>query len=124
MQVHRLKEIKIAPSKVEIKTACEMLIKAIDDGDATVREATAEALGTLMKCCGEKPLLVYTEKLDAVKTGKVKEYFEKAVVKAKAAPAPVPPKPAPKVVTAAKPAPKVHFGHFSAAQQILCTFPN
>lgn len=105
LQVHRLKEIKIAPSKVEIKTACEMLIKAFDDGDATVREATAEALGTLMKCCGEKPLLVYTEKLDAVKTGKVKEYFDKAVVKAKAAPVVAPPKPAPKVV-AAKPAPK------------------
>ncbi|KAG0277377.1 Microtubule-associated protein, microtubule dynamics during spindle orientation [Linnemannia exigua] len=107
LQVYRLKEIKIAPSKVEIKNACEMLIKAIDDGDATVREATAEALGTLMKCCGEKPLLVYTEKLDAVKTGKVKEYFEKAVVKAKAAPVAAPPKAAPpKVVTAAKPAPK------------------
>lgn len=106
LQVHRLKEIKIAPSKVEIKTACEMLIKAFDDGDATVREATAEALGTLMKCCGEKPLLVYTEKLDAVKTGKVKEYFDKAVVKAKAAPVAAPPKPAPKVVAAAKPAPK------------------
>ncbi|KAF9908102.1 Microtubule-associated protein, microtubule dynamics during spindle orientation [Linnemannia zychae] len=107
LQVHRLKEIKIAPSKVEIKNACEMLIKAFDDGDAAVREATAEALGTLMKCCGEKPLLVYTEKLDAVKTGKVKEYFDKAVVKAKAAPVVAPPKAAPpKVATAAKPAPK------------------
>ncbi|KAF9133583.1 Microtubule-associated protein, microtubule dynamics during spindle orientation [Mortierella sp. 14UC] len=106
LQVHRLREIKIAPSKVEIKNACEMLIKAIDDGDAAVREATAEALGTLMKCCGEKLLLVYTEKLDAVKTGKVKEYFDKAVVKAKAAPVAAPKAAPPKVTTAVKPAPK------------------
>ncbi|KAF9924030.1 Microtubule-associated protein, microtubule dynamics during spindle orientation [Linnemannia zychae] len=106
LQVHRLKEIKIAPSKGEIKTACELLVKAFDDSDATVREATAEALGTLMKCCGEKPLLAYMENLDTVKTGKVKEYFEKAVVKAKPAPMAAPPKPAPKAVAPAKPAPK------------------
>jgi cytoskeleton-associated protein 5 len=107
LQINRLKEIKFAPSKQEIKTACELLMKAFDDGDAAVREATAEALGTLMKCCGEKPLLVFLENLDTVKMGKVKEYFEKAVVKAKPAPvAAPPPKPAPKA-PAAKPAAKV-----------------
>ncbi|CAO3574849.1 unnamed protein product [Mortierella alpina] len=90
LQIHRLKEIKIVPSKVEIKNGCEMLVKAFDDGDASVREAAAEALGTLMKCCGEKPLLAYVEKLDTVKMGKVKEYSEKAVVKAKAAPVAAP----------------------------------
>ncbi|KAI8350708.1 armadillo-type protein [Mortierella sp. GBAus27b] len=96
LQTSRLKEIKIAPSKQEIKTACELLVKSFDDGDAAVREATAEALGTLMKCCGEKPLLVFLENLDTVKMGKVKEYFEKAVVKAKPAPVAAPPKPAAK----------------------------
>ncbi|KAG0348125.1 Microtubule-associated protein, microtubule dynamics during spindle orientation [Podila humilis] len=103
LQIQKLKEIKIVPSKVEIKTGCEMFVKAFDDGDAAVREATAEALGTLMKCCGEKPLLAYLEKLDAVKMGKVKEYSEKAVVKAKAAPiAAPPPKAPPKVALASK----------------------
>ncbi|KAI8601375.1 armadillo-type protein, partial [Dissophora ornata] len=106
LQINRLKEIKIAPSKQEIKTGCEMLVKAFDDGDAAVREATAEALGTLMKCCGEKPLLAYLEGLDSVKMGKVKEYFEKAVVKAKPAPVAAP-KAAPPKPVAAKPAPKV-----------------
>ncbi|KAG0201552.1 Microtubule-associated protein, microtubule dynamics during spindle orientation [Mortierella sp. GBA30] len=111
LQSQRLKEIKFVPSKAEIKTGCEMLVKAFDDGDASVREATAEALGTLMKCCGEKPLLAFLEKLDTVKMGKVKEYSDKAVVKAKAAPvvAPkaAPPKAAPpKVLTSAKPAAK------------------
>ncbi|KAF9574261.1 Microtubule-associated protein, microtubule dynamics during spindle orientation [Mortierella alpina] len=107
LQIQRLKEIKIVPSKVEIKNGCEMLVKAFDDGDASVREAAAEALGTLMKCCGEKPLLAYVEKLDTVKMGKVKEYSEKAVVKAKAAPvaAPkaAPAKAAPPKVLTAKP---------------------
>lgn len=88
-----------------------MLVKAFDDGDASVREAAAEALGTLMKCCGEKPLLAYVEKLDTVKMAKVKEYSEKAVVKAKAAPvaAPkaAPAKAAPPKVLTAKPVAKV-----------------
>ncbi|KAF9937265.1 Microtubule-associated protein, microtubule dynamics during spindle orientation [Mortierella alpina] len=110
LQIHRLKEIKIVPSKAELKNGCEMLVKAFDDGDASVREAAAEALGTLMKCCGEKPLLVYVEKLDTVKMGKVKEYSEKAVVKAKAAPvaAPkaAPAKAAPPKVLTAKPVAK------------------
>ncbi|KAG0237016.1 Microtubule-associated protein, microtubule dynamics during spindle orientation [Actinomortierella wolfii] len=95
LQVHRLKNIKIAPSKVEVKTCCEKLVKSFDDGDANVREATAEALGTLMKCCGEKIVTVFLEKLDTVKMTKVKEYCEKAEVKAKAAPVAPPPKPAP-----------------------------
>ncbi|KFH73222.1 hypothetical protein MVEG_00443 [Podila verticillata NRRL 6337] len=103
LQVQRLKEIKIVPNKAEIKNGCELLVKAFDDGDAAVREATAEALGTLMKCCGEKPLLAFLEKLDTVKMGKVKEYSEKAVVKAKAAPvAAPPPKAPPKVALASK----------------------
>lgn len=98
-----MKEIKIVPNKAEIKNGCELLVKAFDDGDAAVREATAEALGTLMKCCGEKPLLAFLEKLDTVKMGKVKEYSEKAVVKAKAAPvAAPPPKAPPKVALASK----------------------
>ncbi|KAF9948601.1 Microtubule-associated protein, microtubule dynamics during spindle orientation [Mortierella alpina] len=109
LQIQRLKEIKIVPSKVEIKNGCEMLVKAFDDGDASVREAAAEALGTLMKCCGEKPLLAYVEKLDTVKMGKVKEYSEKAVVKAKAAPVAAPkaaPAKAPPKVLTAKPVAK------------------
>ncbi|KAF9584426.1 Microtubule-associated protein, microtubule dynamics during spindle orientation [Lunasporangiospora selenospora] len=105
LQIHRLKDIKISPSKPETKTACDILVKSFDDGDANVREAAAEALGTLMKCCGEKLLAPFTESLDTVKMGKVKEYCEKAVVKAKPAVAP-PPKAAPPKVAAKPPAKK------------------
>ncbi|KAG0267963.1 Microtubule-associated protein, microtubule dynamics during spindle orientation [Actinomortierella ambigua] len=95
LQVYRLKNIKVAPSKAEVKACCEKLMKTFDDGDANVREATAEALGTLMKCCTEKLVTLFLEKLDSVKMTKVKEYCEKAEVKAKPAPVAPPPKPAP-----------------------------
>ncbi|KAF9973158.1 Microtubule-associated protein, microtubule dynamics during spindle orientation [Actinomortierella ambigua] len=101
LQVYRLKHIKIAPTKVEVKNCCEKLMKTFDDGDANVREATAEALGTLMKCCSEKVVSVFLEKLDSVKMTKVKEYCEKAEVKAKPAPVAPPPKPAPAKAPAA-----------------------
>ncbi|KNE54063.1 hypothetical protein AMAG_00065 [Allomyces macrogynus ATCC 38327] len=81
--------IRSAPGKAELKTMAEALIKAMDDGDTNVRDAAAEALGTLMKVLGERPLLTYMEKLDKLKADKVKEFCEKAVVKGiKQAPAP------------------------------------
>ncbi|KAJ3374555.1 hypothetical protein GGF31_007333 [Allomyces arbusculus] len=81
--------IRAAPGKAELKTMAEALIKAMDDGDTNVRDAAAEALGTLMKVLGERPLLTYMEKLDKLKADKVKEFCEKAVVKGiKQAPAP------------------------------------
>ncbi|OAQ29474.1 ARM repeat-containing protein [Linnemannia elongata AG-77] len=65
-----------SPSKVEtVKLLCQTLILQglIDDADATVREATAEALGTLMKLLlpRQLPLLLYTDKLHAAKKSKL-----------------------------------------------------
>ncbi|KAJ3412335.1 Microtubule-associated protein, microtubule dynamics during spindle orientation [Chytridiales sp. JEL 0842] len=77
-----LKRAKKAPAKGEIKTLCEMLLKALDDGDSNVREAAAEALGSLMKIVTERAMAMYIEKLDKVKEAKVREYFEKAEVRA------------------------------------------
>jgi cytoskeleton-associated protein 5 len=104
----RLKEVREIPGKVEIKTFAEMFKKLLDDADANAREAGAEGLGTLMKLIGEKPMLAFTDGLDDIKMGKIKEAFEKATVKAKAPKKAAPPPPAPvrKAAPVRKSAPK------------------
>jgi cytoskeleton-associated protein 5 len=107
----RLKEVREIPGKVEIKTFAEMFKKLLDDADANAREAGAEGLGTLMKLVGEKPMLAFTDGLDDIKMGKIKEAFDKATVKAKAPKKAAPPPPpvkkaAPPPVKKAPPKPK------------------
>ena len=101
----RLKETRIAPVKSEYKAFAEMMLKTLDDADGGAREASAEGLGTLMKVVGEKALAPWTEGLDDIKMGKIKEACEKAEVKAKPVVAKKPP-PAPKKAAPAKPAMK------------------
>lgn len=105
----QLQNIRQVPSKPETKAFAEMMLKTLDDADGTAREASAEGLGTLSKVVGEKMMLAYTDSLDDIKKNKIKEYFDKAEVKAKPVvakkPAPPPPKkaaPAPKKVTRKK----------------------
>ena len=43
----------------------------MDDTVGPVRDATAEALGTLLKVIGERPLNPYIEQLDKIKMDKV-----------------------------------------------------
>ena len=43
----------------------------MDDTCGPVRDATAEALGTLLKVMGERPLNPYIEQLDKIKMDKV-----------------------------------------------------
>lgn len=97
----RLKETRVAPVKPEIKAFAEMMLKTLDDADANAREASAEGLGTLMKVVGEKAMNAYTDGLDEIKMGKIKDACEKAEVKAKpvVAKKPAPPPPAAKKVT-------------------------
>lgn len=105
----RLKDVREIPGKVEIKTFAEMFKKLLDDADANARETGAEGLGTLMKLIGEKPMLAFTDGLDDIKMGKIKEAFEKATVKAKAPKKAAPPPPvkkAPVKKAAPKAAPK------------------
>lgn len=89
----RLREVREIPGKVEIKTFAEMFKKLLDDADANAREAGAEGLGTLMKLIGEKPMLAFTDGLDDIKMGKIKEHFEKVTVKAKVPKKAAPPPP-------------------------------
>ena len=43
----------------------------MDDTSGPVRDATAEALGTLLKVMGERPLNPFIEQLDKIKMDKV-----------------------------------------------------
>ncbi|KAI8099122.1 armadillo-type protein [Halteromyces radiatus] len=45
----QLQTIRQVPSKSETKIFAEMMLKTLDDADASAREASAEGLGTLMK---------------------------------------------------------------------------
>ncbi|CEJ05607.1 hypothetical protein RMCBS344292_19545 [Rhizopus microsporus] len=100
----RLREIKEMPGKPEIKAFGDMFKKLLDDADANAREAGAEGLGTMMKLLGEKPMLAFTDGLDDIKMGKIKEFYEKVTVKAKAPKKPA--APPPKKPAAAPPAKK------------------
>ncbi|KAJ3032355.1 Microtubule-associated protein, microtubule dynamics during spindle orientation, partial [Rhizophlyctis rosea] len=79
--VRCLKTTRKAPKKEEIKAVSDSLIKALDDSVDTVREAAAEALGTLMKVVSERMMASHLEKLEKLKETKVREYFDKAEVK-------------------------------------------
>ena len=50
----------------------------MDDGEASIREASAEAMGNLMKLVSEKSLYPFIEKLDKIKEAKVKDYYKNA----------------------------------------------
>lgn len=59
----------------------EALIKDLNYNDPTVRDASAEALGTIMKVMGEKSMTPYLGDVDSLKMAKIKESFDKAEVK-------------------------------------------
>ncbi|KAJ1668417.1 hypothetical protein EV178_000448 [Coemansia sp. RSA 1646] len=79
------------PGKTDIRRYSDQLKTGLEDGDANVREAAAECLGTLSKLVTPKALDPFIEGVDKIKLDKINEYSEKATVKAKAAPKPQPP---------------------------------
>ncbi|KAL8674410.1 MAG: hypothetical protein Q9168_001202 [Polycauliona sp. 1 TL-2023] len=104
-----LKTTRDAPSKPEVKSIAEAATKLLTESVEATRAAGAEALGTLMKIMGERPMGPYLEGLDDSRKTKIKEYCDAAEVNAKDKPKPVapPPKPAPaaqKKTTSKKPA--------------------
>ncbi|EDO43210.1 predicted protein [Nematostella vectensis] len=77
---------KSVPSQVPkafMKPICANLVKKMDDTAGPVRDAVAESLGTLTKLIGEKAMTPYIDKLDKLKADKVKEFADKAEIKAK-----------------------------------------
>ncbi len=87
-----LKETKIPPKTPEVELIMTAAIKLIADNQALVRNAIAEAVGTLMKITGERSLNQQMEKIEENRRGKIMEYFESATVKAKTQKPPAPKK--------------------------------
>ncbi|KAL1915281.1 uncharacterized protein VTP21DRAFT_7557 [Calcarisporiella thermophila] len=81
--IRQLKSTKAPPAKGEIKLLSELMLTTLKDREPTVREASAEGLGTLMKIVGEKTMSPYMENVDKVHEGKVKEFFDNAEVAVK-----------------------------------------
>ncbi|KNE72491.1 hypothetical protein AMAG_20529 [Allomyces macrogynus ATCC 38327] len=69
------------PSSLDVKAYCEALVKAMDDSTTDVRDAAAQALGTLAKVVGDRLVAPYVKKLDPIRLAKVQEYAQAAVVK-------------------------------------------
>ncbi|KAL1917720.1 uncharacterized protein VTP21DRAFT_3554 [Calcarisporiella thermophila] len=93
--ISRLKNIREPPGRDDMKRTTEMLTKCLEDKESSVRDAAAEGLGTMMKIVGERAMAPYLEQVDKISEGKIREFWEKAEVKAKPAVARKAPAPAP-----------------------------
>lgn len=74
-----------ALNKKLTKLLVTTLIKTLNESDPTVRDSSAEALGTLMKLVGEKALAQLLVDVDPLKLAKIKECHDKAEIKVKVA---------------------------------------
>lgn len=72
-----------ALNKKLLKTLATALLKTLNEPDPTVRDSSAEALGTAMKLVGEKAMGPCLVDVDALKMAKIKECCEKAVITVK-----------------------------------------
>ncbi|PNF34799.1 Protein mini spindles [Cryptotermes secundus] len=70
-------------NKKLLKAYTTALLKTLNEPDPTVRDSSAEALGTAMKVVGEKQIMVFLTDLDNFKMTKIKEACDKAVIVAK-----------------------------------------
>lgn len=92
----------------QIKPLSEQLATLLEDSFEGARNEAATALGTLMRMVGERPLNAIVDGLPDVRKVKVKEAYEKAVVRAKAGTSvpQKPPGPPPTKAPQKKPPPK------------------
>lgn len=72
-------------NKKILKTLVTALLKTLNESDPTVRDGSAEALGTAMKLVGEKVIGPCLTDVDALKMNKIKECCDKAVITVKVA---------------------------------------
>ncbi|XP_020818600.1 protein mini spindles isoform X1 [Drosophila serrata] len=75
----------MALNKKLLKLLTTSLVKTLNESDPTVRDSSAEALGTLMKLIGDKALNPLLTDVDPLKMGKIKECHDKAEIKIKVA---------------------------------------
>ncbi|KAI5864135.1 armadillo-type protein [Durotheca rogersii] len=91
--VRCLRTTRDVPSKQEVASIVEAAKKLLAESSEGLRSGGAEVLGTIMKIIGERAMNPHLEGLDDIRKNKIKEYFDKAEVKAKDKPKP-PPAPA------------------------------
>lgn len=72
-------------NKKLIKAYSTALLKTLSESDPTVRDSSADALGTLLKLLGEKAVGPFLVDVDALKMAKIKESSEKAEIFVKTA---------------------------------------
>jgi cytoskeleton-associated protein 5 len=107
-----LKATREVPTKQEVASIVEAAKKLLSESVESLRAGGAEVLGTVMKIMGERAMGPHLEGLDDIRKSKIKEYFDKAEVKAKDKPKPPPTAPraapaaAPKKAVVKKPAVK------------------
>ncbi|XXG97986.1 sporulation-induced protein [Hypoxylon texense] len=85
-----LRTTRTPPSKPEVTSIVEAAKKLLAESSEGLRSGGAEVLGTVMKIIGERAMNPHLEGLDDIRKNKIKEYFEKAEVKAKDKPKPAP----------------------------------
>lgn len=78
-----LSTTKTIPKPAEIKSIIEHSIKLLSDTQEPVRSGGAQILGIVMKIIGERAMTPFLESVDDIKKNKIKEWYEKAEVKAK-----------------------------------------
>ncbi|TGZ55924.1 Uncharacterized protein DBV15_12999, partial [Temnothorax longispinosus] len=67
-------------NKKLLKSYTGALLKTFNEPDSTVRDNSAEALGTAMKLIGEKAMMPFLTDIDNLKMTKIKECADKAVI--------------------------------------------
>ncbi|XP_011700705.1 PREDICTED: cytoskeleton-associated protein 5 isoform X2 [Wasmannia auropunctata] len=67
-------------NKKLLKSYTGALLKTLNESDPTVRDNSAEALGTAMKLIGEKAMMPFLTDIDNLKMTKIKECADKAVI--------------------------------------------
>ncbi|KAI0484060.1 ARM repeat-containing protein [Xylariaceae sp. FL0804] len=92
--VRCLRTTREVPSKQEVGSLVEAAKKLLSESSEGLRSGGAEVLGTIMKIIGERAMNPHLEGLDDIRKNKIKEFYDKAEVKAKDKPKPKPP-PAP-----------------------------
>ncbi|XP_076624650.1 msps cytoskeleton-associated protein 5 [Colletes latitarsis] len=75
-------------NKKLLKAYTGVLLKTLNEPDPTVRDNSAEAIGTAMKLIGEKAMMPFLTDIDNLKMTKIKECAEKAVIHVKVPSAP------------------------------------
>ncbi|KAH8165318.1 hypothetical protein CIB48_g2920 [Xylaria polymorpha] len=88
--VRCLRTTRDVPSKQEVISIVEAAKKLLAESSEGLRSGGAEVLGTVMKILGERAMNPHLEGLDDIRKTKIREFFDKAEVKAKERPKPAP----------------------------------